>query len=198
VSMILFYIIRRKDFFLRNTTCLEIIRRSSKYIKIKCYIKKIMNEIIDFIRILSFRACFTYNCFISITFCFIFCTYCFDHEDDYLIKREWVHMHSLNFVLSYSIVSVICLSFLCSTHVRKIVSIIHLQTKLVPHRFIFFCPQYRRSFVLPSLSPIVDDQKKDINDICKLYDAISLILLLFKLKIRIFSTNTSNNVNNII
>jgi hypothetical protein len=148
----------------------------NKYRWIYC-LRKSINEITIFIRVLSFIACLTFNCFISITFCFVFYIYCFDHQNDYLIKREWIHMNSSNFSLSFSIISVRCLCFfLCSTHIRKILSIIHLQTSLVPHRFILFCPQKRRSFELSSLSSIGDGQKKDTNDLCKLSDAISLIL----------------------
>lgn len=147
------------------------------------------------IRILSFRTCFTYDCFISITFCFIFCIYCFDHEDDYLIKKEWVHMYSSNFALSCSIVSVICLFFsMFNTCTQN--SLDNSSANKACSSSIYFLLSTIETIVCVVF--IISDsrwskRKKDRNDICKLYDAISLILLLFKLKIRIFSTNTSNN-----
>jgi hypothetical protein len=82
----------------------------NKYRWIYC-LRKSINAITIFIRVLSFIACLTFNCFISITFCFVFYIYCFDHENDYLIKREWVHMKRSNFSLSFSIISVRCLCF---------------------------------------------------------------------------------------
>jgi heme/copper-type cytochrome/quinol oxidase subunit 2 len=60
-----------------------------------------MKKIDDFIWVLFRIAYLTFKCFISVTFCFVGCIYCFDHENDYLIKKEWIHRNNSNFILFF-------------------------------------------------------------------------------------------------
>lgn len=127
-----------KKFLFKNEAYYKIIDQSYIFI----LFNNLVDKIIEFIEIVSRCICLTFNCFISIIFFFrLLCLLLWWWK--WLFNQERTStFEQLEFYLSiFSIASVRCLFFLCSTHIRKIVSIMHLQTRLVPHRFIFCCPQ---------------------------------------------------------
>lgn len=99
--------------------------KSSCPLSIVCFI---YHHLIDFIRRLAFTSFF---CLLDQDIALIIKMIIYLGENEYIFEQ--LELCSIAFVLYFF--------SQYSTHRRKIVSIIHMQTKLVPHSFIFFCPQ---------------------------------------------------------